>query len=398
MDKNDFNFKPKEPRGVKIKTRSKCVFLSLTLQTMAQSEVIVQNLTKKYGSVTAVDNISFVVEKGSFCVLLGPSGCGKTTVLKIIAGLIEPTEGTILIHGEDVREIPTYRRNISMVFQDFALFPHKTVEENVEFGLRMRGIREAERKRRVQAILEIVGISELRKRYPAQLSGGQQQRVALARSLVVEPAVLLLDEPLGSLDYRLQKQLEVEIKRLHRELNMTFIYVSHDLSQAFAMADQIILMNRGRIEQIGKPEEIYYRPRSVFVANFLGDVNLIPVQVKGLSQNRIILDTGIGDVYALQGEESPSHGEKFFLAVRAESINLDREAETCENRLEGLLLEEIFQGSQLIYTLQLKNRREVKVLKQNNAGRVPGRIGSPVSIGWRPEDSILLPAPYSQGA
>ncbi len=363
---------------------------------MAQSEVIVQNLTKKYDSVTAVDNISFTVEKGSFCVLLGPSGCGKTTVLKIIAGLLEPTEGAIFIHGEDVREVPTYRRNISMVFQDFALFPHKTVEENVEFGLRMRKMGEAERKRKVQAILEVVGISELRKRYPAQLSGGQQQRVALARSLVVEPAVLLLDEPLGSLDYRLQKQLEVEIKRLHRELKMTFIYVSHDLSQAFAMADQIILMNRGRIEQMGKPEEIYYRPRSVFVAGFLGDVNLIPVQVKGFDRNRIILDAGVGDVYAPQQEENPSPGEEVFLAVHAESISLEREAEVCENRLEGMLLEEIFQGSQIIYTLQLKNKQEIKVLKQSNSGRVPGRIGSPVPIGWKLEDSILLLAPHSK--
>jgi len=362
---------------------------------MAPHEVVVQNLTKRYGSVTAVDNVSFAVEKGSFCVLLGPSGCGKTTVLKIIAGLLEPTEGTIFIHGEDVRAIPTFRRNISMVFQDFALFPHRTVEENVEFGLRMRKVAEAERKRKVQAMLEMVGVSELRKRYPAQLSGGQQQRVALARSLVVEPAVLLLDEPLGSLDYRLQKQLAIEIKRLHRELKRTFIYVSHDLSQAFAMADQIILMNRGKIEQIGTPEEIYYRPKSVFVAGFLGDLNLIPARVKGYDENRVVLETEVGTLYASRkGEEVPGEGE-VFLAIRAENFHLGRDAEACENRLEGILVEEIFQGPLVAYAVGLKNRQEVRVIKQNSSGRIPARIGGQISIGWKSEDSILLGAPGS---
>lgn len=358
---------------------------------MVQQEVIVKNLTKRYGSFTAVDNISFAVEKGSFCVLLGPSGCGKTTILKMIAGLLEPTEGAIFIHGEDMREVPTFRRNISMVFQDFALFPHRTVEENVEFGLKMRKIEKVAREQRVQAILKVVGISELKKRYPAELSGGQQQRVALARSLVVEPAVLLLDEPLGSLDYRLQKQLEIEIKRLHRELKMTFIYVSHDLSQAFAMADQIILMNQGRIEQIGSPGEIYHQPKSVFVANFLGDMNLILARVKDSAQGRVVLDTEVGVLYAPQKGEKRSDHEELFVAVRAESINLGREAEACENRLSGILLEETFQGSWVRYTLQLKNKQEVKIFKQNKSERIPEMVGKQISMGWKLGDTILLP-------
>ncbi len=234
-----------------------------------------ESLTKRFGGQTAVDGLSLVVEKGEFIALLGPSGCGKTTTLQMIAGFVEPTSGAIRLEGRDLLAMKPAKRGLGVVFQSYALFPHMTVAENVGFGLEMRGVSAAERAKRVTETLELVGLAALAARFPRQMSGGQQQRVALARALVIRPSILLLDEPLSNLDAKLREEMQIELRQIQRTVGTTTILVTHDQAEAMALSDRIVVMNRGRAEQIGPPHEAYERPATPFVANFLGKTNLV---------------------------------------------------------------------------------------------------------------------------
>src|ERR1700751_4218421 len=247
-------------------------------------------LTKRFDDVVAVDDISLDIDRGHFFALLGPSGCGKTTTLRMIGGFEEPTEGRIELGGVDVARLPPYKRDVNTVFQSYALFPHLTIFENVAFGLRRRGGKSGELRRRVGEALELVGLAGLERRKPRQLSGGQQQRIALARALVNRPRVLLLDEPLGALDLKLRKEMQLELKRIQHEVGITFVHVTHDQEEAMTMADRIVIMNGGRIEQLGMPSELYERPRTAFVAGFLGVSNLLEGSVVG--DDRVTLSDG----------------------------------------------------------------------------------------------------------
>ncbi len=247
-------------------------------------------LTKRFGAFTAVDELDLVIPQGSFFALLGPSGCGKTTTLRMIAGLERPTSGRVLISATDVTDTKPYQRPVNTVFQNYALFPHLDIFENVAFGLRRRGIRGSEVKRRVADALELVQLGHLARRKPAQLSGGQQQRVALARAIVNRPAVLLLDEPLGALDLKLRRQMQVELKRIQTEVGLTFVHVTHDQEEAMTMADTIAVMNAGRIEQLGDPTTLYENPRTTFVANFLGQSNLVAATLVGRDGEHLVVE------------------------------------------------------------------------------------------------------------
>ena len=261
--------------------------------------VELRQVVKRYGAFTAVQPMDLAVESGAFVTLLGPSGCGKTTTLRMIAGLAAPSDGDILIKGARVNDVPIHRRNLGLVFQNYALFPHKSVFDNVAFGLKYRSVAKADIARRVGRALELVQLPQMADRYPSQLSGGQQQRIALARAIVVEPDVLLLDEPLSALDANLREEMRVELKKIQDQLGITTIFVTHDQSEALAMSDKIVVMNEGSIEQEGSPEDVYTRPRSEFVARFLGNSNLLDGRVTARDTGTVRIEVdGMGELRA----------------------------------------------------------------------------------------------------
>jgi spermidine/putrescine transport system ATP-binding protein len=287
----------------------------------AAPSVSLRGVTKRFGGFTAVRDMDLEIPRGHFFTMLGPSGCGKTTTLRMIAGFEEPSEGTVLLDGDDVTGLPPFRRATNTVFQSYALFPHLSVERNVSFGLERRRVAKDEVRRRVAEELERVGLGGEGKRKPRQLSGGQQQRVALARALVNRPAVLLLDEPLGALDLKLRKQLQVELKRIQQDVGITFVYVTHDQEEALTMSDRIAVMNRGVVEQLDDPEEIYERPRTTFVAGFIGVSNLMPGEVvsTGAGVAQLRLDAG---VTVQAGAAGATIGERAYAVVRPEKLQL----------------------------------------------------------------------------
>src|SRR3954463_4883766 len=270
------------------------------------ADLMLTSVTKRFGAFTAVDDLDLTVESGRFYALLGPSGCGKTTTLRMVAGLEEPTAGTIELGGKDISRLKPYKRPVNTVFQNYALFPHLDIFENVAFGLRRRGVKDV--KRQVHEMLELVELGEYGPRRPGQLSGGQQQRVALARALINKPQVLLLDEPLGALDLKLRRQMQIELKRIQTEVGITFIHVTHDQEEAMTMADTIAVMNKGLIEQQGEPATLYDNPATTFVANFLGQSNLLPVRVTGRDGDRAVVDCS-GQALAVPAERLPSGAE-----------------------------------------------------------------------------------------
>jgi spermidine/putrescine ABC transporter ATP-binding subunit len=286
-----------------------------------QADVILRHVTKAYGPVVAVSDLSLEIPRGIFLSLLGPSGCGKTTTLRLIAGFEQPSQGDILIRGQRVNLVPAYRRDFSMVFQNFALFPHMTVAGNVAFGLRMRGLPHKERDARVREALHLVHLAGFEERYPRQLSGGQQQRVALARAIVVRPAVLLLDEPLGSLDKKLREEMQVELRQLQREIGITTVFVTHDQDEALTLSDRVAIMNAGRIEQMGTPRELYERPATDFVANFLGVSNIFRGRVAGREGEEALVALGAVRI-RVPWEPAFEVGGAVRVAVRPEKIRL----------------------------------------------------------------------------
>jgi spermidine/putrescine ABC transporter ATP-binding subunit len=344
--------------------------------------------------VVAVRGISLGVAHGEFLTLLGPSGCGKTTTLNMLAGFLRPDEGEILLGGRRVEHLPPYRRDTAMVFQQYALFPHMTVAENVAFGLEMRKVPKAEIARRVSRALEIVRLQGLGERRPAQLSGGQQQRVALARAIVTEPTVLLLDEPLSNLDLKLRESLRLEIKGIQRELGITAIYVTHDQGEALVMSDRIAVMNQGRIEQIGSPTEIYEAPKTAFVAEFIGTSNFLRGQLSnGLESSGELASVSLRDGAALRVRRTmaePSSGEVLVM-IRPEHLILGS-GDGAANALRAAIKEVVYLGSSIRYVAELASGERLTVEEQNRPGAARGSVGEMVTLRVAPEHCLVLDA------
>jgi spermidine/putrescine transport system ATP-binding protein len=357
-------------------------------------------ITKRFGDLVAVREVTLALERGEFYTLLGPSGCGKTTTLRMVAGFEDPSEGRILLDGVDVAGLPPFRRPTNTVFQSYALFPHLNVEENVAFGLRRKGVERAEIRRRVGEELERVGLARQARRKPRQLSGGQQQRVALARALINRPAVLLLDEPLGALDLKLRKGLQLELKRIQREVGITFMYVTHDQEEALTMSDRIAVMNRGIVEQLGAPEDVYERPGTEFVAGFIGVSNLMPGQVTRVDGDRVELRLDSGPVISAAAE-GMRPGQRVHAVVRPEKLRIHRIEEdpalpaSATASVEGIVESAVFLGTATQMVVKLANEVPITVLAPNvdeaERQRLPG-AGARVRLSWSPEHTHVLPA------
>jgi spermidine/putrescine transport system ATP-binding protein len=354
---------------------------------MTGMAVELEGVCKRFGDFEAVKTMSLQVHQGEFFSMLGPSGCGKTTTLRLIAGFEQPSEGAIRLDGEDVASVPPYKRNVNTVFQSYALFEHLDVAENIAFGLRRRKVAGAEIKTRVTEALELVSLGHRAQARPAELSGGMRQRVALARALVNRPSVLLLDEPLGALDLKLRKQMQVELKRIQREVGITFIYVTHDQEEALAMSDRIAVMHDGVVEQLGAPEEIYEHPVKPFVAGFIGISNLLPATVE---DGGVRLDGG-RSVAATLPDGIPQ-GTAVQLSIRPEKLWIDElEPGMCE--LEGTIAERVYLGTMTQLIIELAPGARLIALEQNTArARADDRweLGDKVRVGWHPEHGQVL--------
>ena len=349
-----------------------------------------RRLRKTYGATVAIDDVSLSLGRGEFLTLLGPSGSGKTTTLLTVAGLIEPTGGSILLDGRPIDALPPYRRDIGVVFQNYALFPHLTAARNVAFPLEMRGVQRAEIDRRVARALALVGLPDQAARYPRELSGGQQQRVALARAMVFEPKILLMDEPLGALDRKLREQMQLEILRLHRELGISVVYVTHDQEEALVMSDRIAVFNRGRIEQIGPASELYERPATRFVAGFLGESNFFSATIAETADGYCRLNGGALPLRA-RSIGLPA-GSRAVVAVRPERVRIadGGGGPASENGVSGVLTDIIYLGRSRRFVVRLGDGLEVSSYEQVGSDRALAP-GSTVHLSWRAEDATALP-------
>ncbi|MGH8957334.1 MAG: ABC transporter ATP-binding protein [Acidimicrobiia bacterium] len=354
---------------------------------MAETPAVeLEHVTKTFADFTAVEDLTLAVGDGHFFALLGPSGCGKTTTLRMVGGFEEPTSGVIRLHGENVTGLKPYRRPVNTVFQSYALFPHLTVFENVAFGLRRQEIAESEVKKRVGDVLDLVQLTGRENRKPRQLSGGQQQRVALARALVNHPRVLLLDEPLGALDLKLRKEMQIELKRIQQEVGITFVHVTHDQEEAMTMADTIAVMHKGRIERMGAPTEIYEDPRTAFVAGFLGASNLMGGTVDG-DRGTIALSAG-GLVYA-DPKHIPPEAREVKVGVRPEKVSLFAPGDETapRNRLHGKVTDASFIGVSTHYLVHCPQVGEMAVVIQNLYDR-RFAVGEEVVAAWNPDHTF----------
>jgi spermidine/putrescine transport system ATP-binding protein len=355
---------------------------------MAGRDLRLDAVTKTFGSFRAVDGVSLEVPSGSFFALLGPSGCGKTTTLRMVAGLEQPTAGRLLLGDEDITETRPYRRPVNTVFQSYALFPHLDVFENVAFGLRRR--RAADVRTRVGEALELVELGHLGRRRPAQLSGGQQQRVALARALVNRPDVLLLDEPLGALDLKLRRQMQLELKRIQTEVGITFVHVTHDQEEAMTMADTIAVMNAGRIEQLGSPVELYESPATAYVANFLGQSNLLPAAVADRRADAVLVEVD-GVRIVVPPERCRSAGRDVLVGVRPEKVQLEAADGAAGNALPGgIVIDASFTGTSTQYVVRLPSGRQLSAFAQNTGRAAVLPVGTRVTVCWEPAHTFVL--------
>jgi len=370
---------------------------------LTEPDVRIESVTKRFHDVVAVDDLSLDIERGEFFSMLGPSGCGKTTTLRMIAGFEEPTAGRLFLGGTDVTDQPPFKRNVNTVFQNYALFPHLSVFENVAFGPRRRRTPGAEVRRQVAAMLELVQLPGYERRKPAQLSGGQQQRVALARALINRPRVLLLDEPLGALDLKLRKQMQLELKRIQTEVGITFIYVTHDQDEAMTMSDRIAVMSAGRIEQLGAPEELYERPTTEFVAGFLGVSNLLDGRLAARSGEHIEVELPNGTRVRAPAD-GVAIGSPVRIGVRPEKLHLEHLGGATGggrterdgvplNMLDGTVLDASYVGVSTQYIVQV-DAHQVVVYSQNlerSGAREQLSAGERVRLTWRPQHSFVIP-------
>jgi spermidine/putrescine transport system ATP-binding protein len=346
---------------------------------MAGGEVKLVDLVKRFGDFMAVAGLNLEMPQGEFFSLLGPSGCGKTTTLRMIAGFEKPSEGQILLDGVDMAQTPPHKRNVNTVFQSYALFPHLSVEENVAFGLRYKNATKAETKDRVGNALELVALTGFEKRRPNQLSGGQQQRVALARALILNPAVLLLDEPLGALDAKLRKRLQIELKALQEEVGITFIYVTHDQEEALTMSDRIAVMSQGRVEQVGPPKEIYEEPATAYVADFLGVSNLMDASADGMGeQNRCRVR--LGEAVLAAGAGEPDARGPVKMTIRPERVRLEPQGTTGENRVPGMVERVVYVGSVMQVIVHLASGQTLQAWVQNQGEGFGFEQGTAVAV------------------
>ena len=354
-------------------------------------DLLLENMTKRFGDTAAVDDQTLTIPAGSFFALLGASGCGKTTTLRMVAGLEDPTAGMIRIGDTDVTRMPPHKRPVNTVFQSYALFPHLDIFENVAFGLRRRGIKDVNAP--VMEMLELVELAPLARRKPAQLSGGQQQRVAVARALINQPEVLLLDEPLGALDLKLRRQMQIELKRIQTEVGTTFVHVTHDQEEAMTMADTVAVMNKGRIEQMGHPAEIYESPRTVFVANFLGQANLIEGRKAGSGE--FIDVSAHGEAFRLPAERNFAQGESVIVGVRPEKLTVldlidSSKVPDHHNRARGRVTDVSYTGVSTQYLVRTAWSQELIVFEQNSIVGDRCEVGDEVVVHWSPSHTFGL--------
>jgi putative spermidine/putrescine transport system ATP-binding protein len=358
--------------------------------------VVLRGVTKRFEGVTAVDQVDLTVPGGSYVVLLGPSGCGKTTLLRMLGGHATIDEGEFLLDDVRTNDVPPARRDISTVFQHYGLFPHKTVRDNVEFGLKMRGLSREARRRRAEEALDFLDLRSMADRRPRQLSGGQQQRVALARALVTEPTVLLLDEPLGDLDRLLQLRMRVELRALQRRLRITFIHVTHNQEEALAIADQIVVMQDGRIQQVGKPQDVYRHPANLFTSGFMGDNNVVPGQVSAIADDQVWIESDGLRLLARHDAAGIAIGQDLHASVRAGSVSAEPAIAGAPlpvepNQVLATLIFLEYLGDIVKLHCRLPNGRMIVAKRAENVRAWEGLVeGEPVRLEWEPEDVQLL--------
>jgi spermidine/putrescine transport system ATP-binding protein len=362
----------------------------MTLEA-TDGHIVLEDVTKAFGDVKAVDDVSIAIQKGEFFTMLGPSGCGKTTTLRMIAGFEEPTAGRVHLAGEDVTAIPAAKRNVNMVFQAYALFPHMSVWENVAFGLKIKKVSRSELDERVAEAMRTVRLEGMEKRKPIQLSGGQQQRVALARALVNRPAALLLDEPLGALDLKLRKELQLELKHLQEQTQTTFVYVTHDQEEALTMSDRIAVMDRGIVEQVASPRELYERPATPFVAGFIGVSNVLHLRPDETENGHVVMRLGEGERVIAPTPANGAGGE-LLITVRPEKIKLT-EVDEPASRVGATVADVVYLGSMTSYIVELQTGERLTVHRLNDEER--GRqvvVGERVTLHWAADSSFVLGA------
>lgn len=355
--------------------------------------IVAKDLVKWYGKeVLALNGISFEIDEGEFFVIIGPSGCGKSTLMKIMAGILDYNSGGLYINGKNMKGVPAHKRDLSLMLETYAVFPHMNVFDNIAFGLRMIGKDKEYIKRKVREALELVGLSGLEKRAPGELSGGQRQRVALARSLVIEPSVLLLDEPLSHVDYRLQRKLMEDFKTLHKKLGITFVLTTHVQEHALILADRVIVMNTGVIEQTGTPEEVYRTPRTVFAARFVGDINLVPGEVISKDHGEYAVKTEIGELKASVLGETDMLGKKLVYAIRPEFVEVGKRVKSCENKHKAKFAGYYYLGNFVECVFNIKNKVDLKVAVSAEEA-INLKLGERYVVGWRSNDVVLLEKP-----
>jgi spermidine/putrescine transport system ATP-binding protein len=355
-------------------------------------DVELRNVFKFFNQEPAVNGVDLDVRQGEFFSILGPSGCGKTTILRLIAGFEKADAGKVLIQGQSMTNVPPYRRPVNTVFQSYALFNHLNVWDNIAFGLRLQKFRKSELDHRVKEALKLVKMESLRSRFPRQLSGGQQQRVALARALVNRPSVVLLDEPLGALDLKLRKEMQVELLNLHKDLQLTFVMVTHDQEEALSLSNRIAVINQGKIEQVGTPSEIYEFPRTSFVADFIGDTNLFSGDITEVEASNIQIETKTGlKIVVTRSKDSPTElSQAVVVSVRPEKIQLSLYPPSLQtNCFEGRLVNVMYLGTHINYVVELTTGISINVLQPNTFGSLPDR-DTPIYAWWGENDCLAI--------
>ncbi|POP31434.1 ABC transporter ATP-binding protein [Lactonifactor longoviformis] len=352
---------------------------------MEDSILELKGIEKSFGSSEVLNGIDLKIKKGEFITFLGSSGCGKTTTLRIIAGLEMPDKGQVILEGRDVTGLEPHERDVNTVFQNYALFPHMNVEANVGYALKLRRMPKPEIKEKVKKILELVQLSGYEKRMPQELSGGQKQRVAIARALVNNPKVLLLDEPLGALDLQLRRAMQLELKKLQKKLGITFLYITHDQEEAINMSDRIVVMNKGVLEQIGTPDEVYNHPMSSYVATFVGNANIVRGKIVQIQGEEALVEISTGKIKVIIDPNREQIGQEITIAVRAENILV---CEECKEALPAVILEKSFSGGQLRMVIGLEDGKEIIASRYGIDSHV--QIGQKVCVGWKPADAIIV--------
>ena len=348
----------------------------------------VEGLEKSFGETRVLQGVDFSVCPGEFVTLLGPSGCGKTTTLRIIAGLLEPDRGRVLLSGQDITRLAPEKRSVNTVFQNYALFPHMNVEKNISYGLRVQGVKKAQWKPQVQEMLRLVQLEGYEKRMPSELSGGQCQRVAIARALILKPSLLLLDEPLGALDLKLRRQMQVELKEIQKRLGIAFVYITHDQEEALNMSDRIAVMRDGRFEQLGTPEEIYEHPATRFAAEFIGQTNILQCRVAQVHEGGLTLEYAGERFPARCAEFDAQPGDTVCLSLRTERLSFSTQRlSSCA--LEGVLTDRRYAGGTLRATIRLRDGHELLVLC-GSGDRSQGEVGGRVYLCWNPDEAPVV--------